>query len=284
MATWAGSRATREAAGAVSDVRRLAGGVVEGFNRHDLLTYASAIAFQVMTALIPLAMFALALLGFLHLGDAWSRHLAPQLRQHASHEVYALVNQVALKALGAKRGFWLTAGALLAVWETSGAVRAVMGALSRVYGARERRSRTRRYLISFGLAVAAGVLIALAFTVVRFGPDVVHGLAVSILRWPVACAVLITAVWLLVRFAPGEPQPVGWVSAGSVLCVAAWLVTSVAFGLYAFRVASYQSLFASLAVLFVAMTYLYLSACAFLVGAMLDALLRRRETGSRSGR
>ena len=42
----------------------------------------------------------------------------------------------------------------------------------------------------------------------NFAADLLDTVVVSVLRWPIALALLITAVWLLVRFAPAERQPV----------------------------------------------------------------------------
>ena len=55
------------------------------------------------------------------------------------------------------------------------------------------------------------------------------------------------------------------------------------FGFYVTDIADYGSIFGSLATAFLLMTYLYLSACAFLIGAEVDAIVRQDETGSRSG-
>lgn len=254
---------------------RLAREVVRGFGEHDLLTFASAIAFQVMTALIPLLMFGLALLGFLHLGEAWSEHLAPQLRNHVGKEVYALTDSVVRRALGSQQLFWLTAGLLFTVWQISGAVRAIMSALSRVYGDTEERSRARRYATSFALAIAAAVLGVAAIVVARFSTNVFHGPWISIGRWPVAAALLLSLIWLLLRYAPVGSHHPRWVSFGSVLCVVAWLGTSALYGVYVSYVADYRSIFSSLAAAFLLLTYLYLSACAFLAGAQADAVIRR---------
>ena len=104
-----------------------------------------------------------------------------------------------------------------------------------------------------------------------------------VVEWSAALALLTTAVWLLLRFAPAHPGPHRWVSFGSALCVIAWVGTSLVFGLYVSDVADYGSIFGSLATAFLLMTYLYLSACAFLIGAQVDAIVRKGETGSRSG-
>ena len=52
-----------------------------------------------------------------------------------------------------------------------------------------------------------------------------------VVRWGAALALLFTAVWLLLRFAPAHPGPHRWVSFGSALCVIAWVGTSLVFGL-----------------------------------------------------
>jgi membrane protein len=130
-----------------------------------------------------------------------------------------------------------------------------------------------------------------ALVIVRFGTAILGlenagWLADAVLflvRWGAALALLSTAVWVLLRFAPAHPGPHRWVSFGSGLCVIAWVGTSIVFGFYATDVADYGSIFGSLATAFLLMTYLYLSACAFLIGAQVDAIVRRGETGSRSG-
>jgi membrane protein len=119
------------------------------------------------------------------------------------------------------------------------------------------------------------VLVLLAFATARFGGGVVGGGVVGfVLSWAVALALLFTAVWLLLRFAPAHPGPHRWVSFGSALCVIAWVGTSLVFGFYVTQIADYGSIFGSLATVFVMLTYLYLSAASFLIGAEVDAIAR----------
>jgi membrane protein len=54
-----------------------------------------------------------------------------------------------------------------------------------------------------------------------------------------------------------------------------WILTSIAFGLYATYVATYTSVFGHLASVYVRLLYLWLSANAFLVGIQLDACVRK---------
>jgi len=65
--------------------------------------------------------------------------------------------------------------------------------------------------------------------------------------------------------------------------IAAWLTVSVVFYFYVTEVASYGSVFGSLAAVLVVMAYLYLSTTVFLFGAQLDAIIRAQATGTLSG-
>jgi membrane protein len=260
-------------------LRALAREVVDGFERNDLLTYASAIAFQILTAIVPFLLFLLGLLGFLNLDEVWPRDLAPEIRPHVSAPVFDLIDDTARKVLDQRAAFWVTAGFLLALWQVSGAVRAVMGALDNVYDAPHRPAR-ERYPVSLALAIAVGVLLVLAFSVVRFVPlalDDANGLLAAaefVGRWLVAAALLALAVGLLVHYAPGVRRPLPWVSFGVGLVIAGWVAMSIGFGLYLTEIADYDSIFGSLATVIVLMAYLYAAAVVFVAGAQIDACVR----------
>ena len=159
-----------------------------------------------------------------------------------------------------------------------------MGVLSDIYNDGDDRSFRRRYVTSFALGTGVTALVLLAFAIARFGRQMLGlgdtGLAVDavvfVLRWGASLALLSTAVWLLLRFAPAHPGPHRWISFGSALCVVAWVGTSLVFGLYVSEIADYGSIFGSLATAFVMLTYLYVSAVSFLIGAEVDAIAREQ--------
>jgi len=253
-----------------------------GFNENHLLTYASAMSFRVLFALVPFALFMLATLGFLDLGDLWTRNVAPDLKREVSPGVYQVIDEAARNVLSSHQVFWLTAGAAIALWFMSGAVRAAMEALDEIYGMRERRSIAERLRCSLWLAAAVGACFVLAAAVVRLGPLAVHPrpdnflleVASVVVRWAVAIALLGLAVSLTVRYGPMAELPTRWVTLGAALSVGSWVVMSVAFGAYLTGIASYGSIYGSLAVLMVLFSYVYLSTAAFLFGAQVDALAR----------
>jgi membrane protein len=271
-------------------VHELRRALLDGFKQHDLLTYSSAISFQILTAVVPFVMTMLALAGLLHLDGVWRNHVAPEIRANVSSDVFSVISSAVDKALSDKQLLWATVGGGLALWQVSGAVRAVMGAFERIYGASSERPFLRRYLISFALAIATGACFTLATLSLVLAPFVaVHDPGAAwevfafLVRWGLAVGFLSFAVGLLVHVAPATTQPLPWVSLGTTIVTLSWVIVSVGFYYYLTALASYGSVFGSLASVIVLIAYLYTSTTAFVFGAQLDAIIRAQATGTLSG-
>lgn len=267
--------------------RRFVGQIVEGFGENNLLTYASAISYQVLFALVPLALAGLALLGFLGLSEVWRQDIAPEVRGNVSGAGFEVIDATVERILGEQRGFWLTFGVAFALWQVSGAVRTVMGALNRVYGIEEKRPVLRRIAVSLVLALLLSLLLGLSFGAIQFGQLAAQrlpgGFAVGalafLLRWGLAVLFILLAIGIVIRYAPARQRRTPWTGFGAVLVAVSWIVASVAFGWYATSIASYSSVFGSLATVIVLMTYLYLSSIVFLTGVQVDSLIRAVASG-----
>ncbi len=254
--------------------------VADGFVENDLLTSASAISFQILSSIVPFLMFAFGMLGFLELEDVWRDELARDIQPAVSEAAFRVIDDAVEKALDSKQVFWVTAGVLIALWEVSGAVRAVMGVVNRIYGQETKRSWRRRMLISTALALAIGACWLAAIAVVVLSPllygdvgPIVWAL-MFVVRWGVAGALLLLAVAVLLHFAPERRSPLHWVTFGSVLIMAGWVLMSIAFGFYLRDIADYNSIFGGLATVVVLIGYLYASTVVFLGGVQVDALVR----------
>lgn len=266
--------------------RQYAHELVDRFEEHDLLTSASAISFQIFTSLVPFALFAFALLGFLNLAPVWRDDLAPRLHAHVSPAAFTVIDDTVTKVLTSRQLFWMTGGLLLTIWEVSGAVRAVMGALNRLYRVRRQRSWRERMLVSLGLAVVVGGLLLAALAAVTLIPlaygDVGQpaSVALFVARWALAGVLMLVGVGLLLRYSPAKERPIQWVSFGTLTIIGTWLAMSLTFAIYLRFVADYQSVFGNLATVVILMGYIYFSAVVFLAGALIDAIVRRRVEGA----
>jgi membrane protein len=259
--------------------------VLAGFKQNDLLTYASAISFQVVFALVPLALLALGLLGMFGLSEWWSDDAARTVKENVSPGVYQVIDDTVRKILAERQLFWATLGAVIAVWEVSGAMRATMQVLNHVYHVEESRTFRQKLLQSITLSTLVTVLLLLAATAVKLGPVAARGVfgegaLVTVLSflasWGAGIAILFLVVTLVVRYAPDVRRPVRWVNFGGLLVIVGWVVMSLLYGAYISQVADYASIFGSLAVVMVTMSYIYLSAIVFLTGVQLDSLIRNK--------
>jgi membrane protein len=239
---------------------------------------------------IPFLLFVFALAGIVHADELWRGHLEPRLHANLSPAVFAIIKDAVNNAVGGHRLLWATGGGLLALWQVSGAVRAVMGALARIYEAPGERPFLRRYSVSFVLSIEICLAFVLVATCLLFAPfislhqsSVIGRVLALVIRWTLVIVLLLVIVALLVRHGPSRAQTIPWVSTGAAIVIVSWLIVSVIFYLYLHDVASYQSVFGSLAVAIVVMAYLYLSTTVFLFGAQLDAIIRTQATGCAAG-
>jgi membrane protein len=262
--------------------------LVRAFGENDLLTYASAISFRVLFAVVPLTLLGLGLLGAFGLTEVWSSDVAPQVKAQTSGPAYEVIDQTVRRVLADKQLFWVTAGALIAIWEVSAAMRAVMTVLSRIYGNDEDRGFRQRVPRSLWLAALVTVLLLSAVAAVTVVPRVIDGFGGTLLGWLLGIVLLFVAVGAIVRLAPNNHRPLRWVSFGSVVVIAGWLGGSLLFRWYVASVASYGSIFGSLAVVMITFAYVYLLSIVFLAGLQIDALIRleaeRRDRAEQDAR
>jgi membrane protein len=275
--------ATRADSIRTGSLRATAQDVTECFAAHGLLTYASAIAFRALVAVVPLTLLGLALLGTFGLEDVWTDTIAPALESHLTQPVSRAIDFTAQQIFTSDKAALIALSVALVVWDMTWAMNVVMQALNRIHEVQERRSKLRRVGVAAGLGVAVVACLVAAVLVQSVAPSVTDGAldtALSILRWPVAVFFLWAALTLLFRYAPAEKPEFRWASGGSLLVIATWLVASALFRGWVTEVANFKSATGSLTVFLVLTSYILVSATIFLIGAEVDELARKRNRRS----
>jgi membrane protein len=252
------------------------------FKEHNLLTYASAVAFQALVALVALVLLVVAVLGEIGRTDVWTKQIGPAIRPKLLPEVYQGIDATFGKIFSASSVGLIVFAAAVAIWEISGAVRASMGALSRVYDTDDDRPSHVRHAISLGIGVVLTGALVGSILLATAGRTLVHGgwsIVFTIFRWLLSIVLITGAFGLLVRYAPAERRTTKWASAGATAVVFAWIVQSLVFWAYLRYLASYRSAAGSLLGVYFLTTYLYVAAIVLLVGIELDELLRKDLRG-----
>jgi membrane protein len=275
--------ATRADSIRTSNLRATAHDLAECFAEHGLLTYASAIAFRALVALVPLTLLGLALLGVFGLEDVWKDTIAPALKGHLTQPVFNGIDFTVTQIFTTDTWSLIALSIALVIWDMTWAVNVVTQALNRIHDVEERRSKTRRVGVAAGLGLAVVLCLIAAVLVQSIAPSVTDGALdtlLSIVRWPVAILFLWVAVALLFRFAPAEKPEFRWASGGSFLVIGTWLVASALFRAWATEVADFKSATGSLTVFLLLTAYVLASSTIFLIGAQLDELARKKNRRS----
>lgn len=264
----------------IGRLRPLAHGIVERFQEHELLLRASAIAFQVLTAVVPFALFLTGAAGFVGLSEAYSEDLAPKLRESVSVPAFSLIDESIREVLGSRQTFWATGGLALAIWQLGGAVRTVGATLDDIYQIDGQRPWIQRMRRSLWIAASVIGCLTVVLLLGQVAP-LVYGdvgtlpaILLWLVRYALAVALLIAAIGIVVRHAPSERRPGHWVTGGAILVTICWIAVTAAFGAYITAIASFGSIYGVFVSVVVLLAWTYASALAFVAGIATDAELR----------
>ena len=248
---------------------------VDLFDRHSLLTYASAVALRMFIAAVACTLFGLGILGASHQQQLWRKTIAPQIEPRVLPHVFDGIDQTVGKVFSSSTAGLLGLASALAVWEVSGIIRAAIGALDEIYETPEPRPFWIRFPLSFGLAILVLASMLGAIAIIWAG-HVSGGwsIPILILRWPAAIALVAFAFELIVRWAPAEHRRARWASFGSMLVVVGWIGETLIFAEYVRTIANFRTAIGSLEVFIFLATYFYIASIVLLVAMELDELVR----------
>ena len=248
----------------------------------NCLGLAAQLAYYFFLALFPALLFLVAIVSFVPIAGLMDA-ITQDLARIAAGEVLAIVQDQLLKMAHEKNGGLLTLGMLGTVWSTSSGLDAIIDTLNQAYDIQEGRSWWRVKLLALGLTVALAVFIVTSFGLVLVGPTLAEKVAQwahlgpafawtwTILQWPVIFALVALGVAIIYYYAPDAVQEWVWITPGSLLATALWLLVSLAFKFYVSHFSTYNATYGTIGGVIVLMLWFYVSAFAVLVGAELNA-------------
>ena len=158
---------------------------------------------------------------------------------------------------------------------------AIITALNIAYQEKEKRSLLRFYLTAFAMTLAAVVFAvsALAATTLiavleELVPEASGSVIVAGKAAAYAMLVLVAAAIAatLYRYAPSrEKARWEWITPGSLFTAVTWLLLTLAFGFYVTSITDYNATYGSLGAIIALLTWMYLSAYVFVIGAELNS-------------
>lgn len=266
-------------------VRDLAGRVYNEIWEDDLLGSAAQLAYYFLFALFPLLIFLTSIFGFAVGSDSELRtSLFKYLGSVLPASALELVNTVITEVSNSSSGGKLTLGLFLALWAASSGMESLTQALNRTYEIKETRPWWKRRLMALFLTIVLALSIISALTVVLFGGQIVDyfaatygfGAAVAAVwkaaQWLVVLAFILLAFSLIYYFSPDvREQRWYFITPGSVVGVALWLLISFAFRIYLQYFDSYSATYGSLGAVIILMLWLYFTGAAILIGGQINS-------------
>ncbi len=252
--------------------------------RDNLSVVAAGCAFYALFAVFPALSALIALYGITAdpasvdgQFDVLSSVLPPQAYQSVMEQIRRVAS-----ASSHSLGWGLAFSLGLALWSLGNLIQAMFAALNIAYEEVERRSLFRFYLNAFGFAllgILSGVLMLLAIVYVPIlfayaGFSSEFEVLVRVARWPLLALLVLVTLALLYRYGPCRRSAKWrWVSVGSILATALWLIASAGFSFYVSHFAQYDKTYGSLGAAIVLLFWLYLSFYIVLLGAEINAEL-----------
>lgn len=262
-------------------------------NKDDVLGDAAKLAFYFLLALFPLLIFLTSVIGIVLGSGTGMRHmLFNYLSRVMPSSAFQLIDNTMWEVANASSASKLSFGILAALWAASNGMGAITEALNRAYDLKETRPWWKQRLVAVGLTVGLSLLIIFALVIVIGGSRIadifaaVYGLGTTfrvgwkILQWPIALAFMLLAFALIYFLAPDtRNRDWRWITPGSSIGVALWLLASFGFKGYLHFFDSYSKTYGSLGAVIILMLWLYLTGLAVLIGGEINSELENLAAG-----
>ncbi|HUZ83127.1 MAG TPA: YihY/virulence factor BrkB family protein, partial [Gaiellales bacterium] len=260
----------------------------------ELPNVAKAVAFGIFFAIPSAMLVALGLFGLVASPGGIARTV-DRLHGVIPASVIGLVQADLTRVAASRSGSigLFVGGLALALWSLTGAMTTLMWGLNAAHELSESRGFVRRRLDALALVGCSMAAFVLVFAVLVLGPYTAHWvgdaagratLVESLWRfaeWPLAALPLLVIFAAILSIGPDLGR--GRLRAalpGAAWTTVAWLVVSTLFGVYAANYGRYDRSWGSLGAVIVALTWIWLSSLAVLIGAEVNAeIVRRRAAG-----
>ena len=261
----------------------VAWGIYENIQNDRVFLIAAGVTFYALLALFPATAALVSLYGLFADTSTINEHLrlvSGFLPEGAIEIIGDQVKRIASQGQGTLSTAFLGTLAF-SLWGANAGTKAIFDALNIIYKEREKRSFIKLTLWSLVFTLGAILLILLACAGIVAAPVALKLLGIAsesrtgwltVLRWPLLYLVILFALACLYRFGPSRREPQWrWVTWGSAIAGAIWLIGSLLLSWYVANFGSYNATYGSLGAAIGFMVWIWLSTIVVLLGAEINA-------------
>lgn len=263
---------------------RLAHDMTLRYFDHNVGNSAAALTYYMIFAFFPFLIFLSSLLGRLDV----SAIPVTELSRFIPQDILELVGGFLAHVQAASSPQIMAFGLIFSLYFPIRAVSSLMDFIECAYEVKERRSLLHRgviiiiFAIGLTIAIVGSIVVLVAgrellLWLSRFLPISLHSIELwNVLRFILLGAALLLLILLLYMVAPGCVVSFREALPGAVGSLFCWLVYTVGFSFYVENMASYSVVYGSIGAIIVLLIWLYATATTIIMGAELNAALRRR--------
>ena len=254
--------------------------------KDHLSLVASGIAFNAFLAFVPFLTSIVLTYGIIASAEQVARHISmlSEMLPEQAADVIGSQLQNMVQTASSSTGLSLVVTLGIALYGALRGATGIISGLNIIFEVEESRSFVSQMLV----AVAITIGLILSFFLASAGisvmsflsaalPDiggVVHD-ALQVGFWITAAMGVSVVVSLIYRHAPNRGDlEWRWLTPGSVLATATWLIGTFAFGVYVRSFGNFQAVYGALGAVIIFLLWLYLSAYILLLGAELNQVLQ----------
>jgi len=267
----------------IADVFRF---VIKGLRKGVLVTRASAIAFNLLMALLPATIFIFTLIPFVPIPN-FQEEFITLFESILPANAYHLLENTIVDIVTNKSGGLLLAMFLATIVFSTNGIHAVIHAFVVTSHSFQSRSWINQRKVSILLLLIVIMMISIAAFLVIFGKTAVNTLVqhgfiernieiyvLVTLKWILVVLLLFVAISSLYYLAPAKRRDFRFVSPGSTLATILFIFTSLGFSAYVNHFGQYNRLYGWIGSLMVILVWLYLNSIALLIGFELNVSIR----------
>jgi membrane protein len=257
-------------------------------NDDQISNGAAALAFYMVLALFPAAIFSLGVLPYLPIAHL-DRAITDLVHQVLPAPAADLLTNTVQSVVSRRSMALLSFGFAFALWSATSGLHGLMQQLNVVYDVEEERSFLQARGLALLLSVAFFWLVVGALALIIFG-GMLQGfiaarlgwsdgllLLFALLRWVIIISALHFTFSLIYYLGPNLKQPFVLVTPGSVVATATLLLVSVVFKIYVEKFSDYDALYGSIGAMIVLLLWLFAAGWVILFGAELNDVVRRQR-------
>jgi membrane protein len=250
----------------------------------DVPSLAAQQAYYYFFALFPALLALLSIASFFPVANLTDEIVA-RLSTIAPPDVVEIVSKEIGKLSNSNTGGILTIAFLFTLWSSSAAMLSMSTTLNIAYDVTESRPWWKTRLTAIALTVGLSIFILMSMTLIIAGPTLAERLASTfhlgaafewtwkVLQWPVVFILVSGAIALVYYFAPDVEQDWVWITPGSLIATALWVLVSLGFKFYLSSLGGAETYkaYGVIGGVMVLLLWFYLSGLAVLLGAELNA-------------